>query len=590
MDLTTATLDSLNFRLTIDAIMKLDKNEQDALRLACCTNLRFLLNCVLRPPNIKKFPTLIERVHGKIIDSILKPNPYQDLEDWSTLDEFVTLASRGMLKSTIGAGLLTQVILCAPDVRILIISGKLDKAESILATARDPFYSNQVLRYLFPEWAIEEEHIKVGEFISPKRNSELNYRDGTIETSSFDSVKAGGHHELILFDDATNEINSNNAENCEKTHGQYDDTDPLVEPGGYRIFLGTKWLDEDLPEYIRQKGQTELEKSGQPTMSYFFLPAWTVRADGIAVEVEQRRLREKTGSLVPEDVNLTWPEKLNAKMLFKMYRKNRNDFYKQYLLDSSVEQQHSFLPEILERQVITRAEFNRLPKHDLVVISHWDLASVFSGHKKKSESDYSCCIVAVFQKSTGNMYVVDALLEHFNGGDEIATAVVKMFKFASQYGPVGGHSMEDVRNARALEDSINRVAKKMQVPIQPMYWMLPESTPNAKNVRIAILASAMKNGFVYILNDIPFFDDIKSQFERWTVDSKRRKDDGPDCIAEIWGHYRTQIQADTVQGLQHEGPVLSWEPELPPDAPDPHEGEADADIAWLQKFTVGGGV
>lgn len=30
--------------------------------------------------------------------------------------------------------------------------------------------------------------------------------------------------------------------------------------------------------------------------------------------------------------------------------------------------------------------------------------------------------------------------------------------------------------------------------------------------------------------------------------------------------------------------------QLPPDAPDPHEGEADADIAWLQKFTVGGGV
>lgn len=587
MDLSNATLDQLNFRLSIDVIQKMTKEEVDVIRRACQTNLRFLLNCVLRPPKPKKFPTLLEKVHGKIIDAFLKPDPDQELEDWTGLDEFVVLASRGMLKSTIGMGFLTQVILCSPDVRILIISGKLDKAESILAGARDPFYSNEVLRYLFPEWAIDDDDMKVGEFTTPRRNKELNLRDPTLETSSFDSVKAGGHYELILFDDATNEINSNNVENCEKTHGQYDDTDPLVEPGGYRMFLGTKWLDDDLPEYIRRKGKEELEKAGQETVSYFFLPAWTLRMDGTASEVESRKTREKTGSLVPDDVMLTWPEKLTAKLLFKYYRKNRIDFYKQYLLDASIEQQHSFLPEILSRQTIGREEFNLIPKHDLIVVAHWDLASVFSGHKRKSESDYSCCIIAVFQKSTGNMYVVDALLEHFNGGDEIANAVVKMYSTAAHLGPVGGHSIEDVRNARVLGDAIDRIAKERNVPIQTLHWMLPDTTPNAKNVRIATLASAMKNGFVFLLNDIPFYDDIKAMFEKWTVDSKRRKDDGPDCIAEIWQHYRSQIQIDSVPIMQTDGPVLSWEPELPVEAPNPHADELEqADIAWLSTFTT----
>lgn len=582
----TTSLDDLDFRLVIDDVRGYSSTELDTVRFACQTNLRFLLNCVLRPPNPRKFPTLLENVHGKIIDSLLKPTPHQDLEDWSNLDEFVTLASRGMLKSTIGAGLLTQVILCAPDVRILIISGKLDKAESILATARDPFYTNEVLRFLFPEWAIEKEHIKVGEFTTPKRNPELNYRDATLETSSFDSVKAGGHHELILFDDATNEINSNNPTNCEKTHGQYDDTDPLVEPGGYRIFLGTKWLDEDLPEYIRQKGLIEHEKTGQPTMSYFFLPAWTLREDGTAAEIEQRKRREKQGSLEPEDVILTWPEKLNAKMLFKMYRKNRSDFYKQYLLDATIEQQHSFLPEILERQLVDRSELRKIPFHDRSVVAWFDLASSFSGRRRKSETDYSAGIIAVFQRSTGKMYVVDCFLEHFSGGDEIATAIVKLYLTAVHYGPILGNSIEDSNGSRDLESAINRIARELGAEMMPLNYIAPTNETNAKNVGIALLASSMKQGLVFVLRDVPFVDEIKSQFERWTIDAKRRKDDAVDAIASAWKHYRDLIEVNSVPVMQTDGPVLSWETNPTSEAPNTHADESDADLAWLASFTV----
>ena len=123
--------------------------ELEVVRQACLTSLRFLANCILRPPNAKKMPSLVEKVHGRIIDSFLKPIPGTDWDEWSDLDEYVTLASRGMLKTTLGAAMLTQIILCCPDIRILIISGKMDKAESILALARDPFLSNEVLRFLF---------------------------------------------------------------------------------------------------------------------------------------------------------------------------------------------------------------------------------------------------------------------------------------------------------------------------------------------------------------------------------------------------------------------------------------------------------
>src|ERR1700677_468162 len=331
-------LDDLNFRLNIEDVRSKSEEDREWVRYSITHSLRFLANCVLRPSNAKKFPTLVEKVHGRIIDAFPKCDPDKPVEEWSAFEEHVILASRGMLKSTIGAAWLTQAILCAPDMRALIISGKIDKSQSILDIARKPFLTNEVLRFLFPDWAIDDDNMTAEEFTTPRRDPEVDYRDPTLAVASFDSVKAGWHGDFVLLDDATNEQNSNNLENCEKTHGSYDETDELVEPGmSKRIFLETKWHEEDLPAYIIKKGQEEFEKSGEQTCNLFVLPAWTLRMDGTVTEVDARREREKSGILTAEDVNLTWPEKLRARFLFKIYHKNREDFYKQYLLDASLE-------------------------------------------------------------------------------------------------------------------------------------------------------------------------------------------------------------------------------------------------------------
>ena len=576
-----SNLNDLNFRLTLPDVQKLSKEEQDGLRLRLCTDLRFLVNCVLRPSNSKKFPPLLEKVHGKIIDAFLVPDPRVDSGEWDTRDEFVVMASRGMLKSTIGAAFITQLILCAPDIRILIMSGKLEKAESILAIARKPFFSNQVIRFLFPEWAIEDEDIKQKEFTCPKRNPELDLRDPTLSLASFDSVKAGGHYEVVILDDATNEINSSNIENCEKTHGTYDDTDELIEPEGYRIFLGTKWFDEDLPAYILRKGVEEKEKSGDDTVGYFVLPAWTLRTDGTPKEVDARNLREKNGTLIPEDVDITWPEKLSEKFLFRRYRKNRPDFYKQYLLDASLEDTpKSFSEEVLTRQIVPPAELALVPYHDRSVVVHWDLASAFTGRRPKSQTDYSCGVIAVFQNSTMKVWIAQAVLAHFNTGLDVSNALVQLYRSAEFFGPVVGHSIEDAMGVRYLEDQINAVvkqtAKPNDKPFKSITWELPNNELNAKNVRIAVLASAMKSGHVYILSNVDYLDDVRAQFEKWTIDAKRRKDDAPDCVAQVWQYYRPLITPKYIDSLKPNGPILLWEPELPPEAPDPHAGEGES--------------
>lgn len=580
------SLDQMQFRLTVADLRKKSDQELNQIKVLCQTNLRFLVNCVLRPPNLKKFPPMSEKVQGRIIDALLKPSPDMESEDWDTHDEFVALASRGMLKSTIGAALLTQIILCAPDIRILIISGSINKSRSILAMARNPFASNEVLRYLFPEWALVEIE-GTEEFTTPRRNPELELRDPTISISSFDAIKAGGHFEIILFDDATNEINSNTMENCEKTHGTYDDCDPLLEPGGYRIFLGTKWHTEDLPEYIRKNGESDREKTGESTVKYFVLPAWTLRTDGSQKEIDARKIREKNGVLLETDVDLTWSEKLTARYLFKRYRKNRADFYKQYLLDATVTEQFSFTDEILNKQIVARCDLNQIPFHDRAVVCHWDFASVYSGRRKMSENDYSCGITAVFQRSTNKMYIADARLEHFVNGDDMAAGIITMLRTAHMLGPVVALSMEDAVGIRNIESNTIRFAKEMSVTLPGINYILPDKAYKAKNSNIAILASVMKNGQAFILSDIPFFDEIKVQFEKFTLDAKRRKDDGPDCIAQIWKYYGGQVFPLVIPGMEPEGPILTWTPDAPPTPEDPHmEERADADIDWLASFTA----
>lgn len=594
-------------RITLTDVQRMDDATRGLCRYMCQSDLRFLANCVLRPNNPKRFPTLIEKVHGKIIDALPQPKPDKEWYEWDEKDEFVVLASRGMLKSTIGAAFLTQNILAFPDIRILIMSGKIDKAKSILSVARKPFFTNDVIRFLFPEWAIDDDE-GAEEFTCPYRNPELDLRDPTLSVASFDSVKAGGHYELILLDDATNEINSSTPENCEKTFGTYDDTDELVEPvpptdlpnctsGGYRVFLGTKWLEEDLPEYIRKKGAEDAEKSGKATVSYFKLPAWTLRTDGTPLEREQRKEREKVGTLTPDDVILTWPEKLNATFLFKRYRKNRADFYKQYLLDASIEQQRSFDDATLTRQFRPQYEVINIPKHDRTVICYWDLSSVWTGRRKKSDSDFSCGIVAVFQNSTGKMYVVDCILDHFTSGRDVANAVIRLYKNSLWWSSEGSilHGMEDAAGARNLESQIHEIAAEQNINLPSITWWLTENTLNIKNINIGVLASAMQADSVIICSNIPYVDDIKAQFEKWSIDAKRRKDDGPDCIAQVWQHYRLLIKPNIPKSLEPSGPIMDWEIPAPVEfkkeaepEPDYHAEEAEnADINWLKSFTVG---
>lgn len=572
-------------RLVVEDVTGLTDPEKAALQRMCMSNLRFLTGCVLRPSS-RKFLDLKEEVHGRLVDSFLRPRDDLPYEQWSQVKERVSLAFRGALKSTIVGGFLTQVVLCDPNIRILILSGKLPHSKTILALGRQPFYSNQVLRALFPQFAIEERDLAGDQFVCPARDQELNLRDPTLGTATFDSVKAGGHYELLLFDDCTNEINCSTEEQVEKNEGHYDDTEGLVEPGGYRHFLGTRWApnEKDLPEVIRIRGENYAkENNGEGNTSCECIPVWALKNphDPSAQE------RDRKNELKPDDVILAWPEKLTFSFLWPKYKANPQKFNGQYLLrfqpKIAVE---SFTEQLLDS--CTRPFAEGMPKpHDRFLVLNWDMGSVYTGRRPKTGYDYSCGLAGMFELSTRRLFFYDCVMEVFDSSTQAAEAIVGFYAKQARIAAVGVCRVEDAFGIRMLEGELISTAKKANVPLQIM-WDPPDNFLNAKSAGIAMIGGAMRRGLVQFSATMPNKDKVFSQFINWKPvgSSSKRKDDGPDCAAQVWKRFAAQIFPNTVPSMQPSG--QEWIPEMqePPNWDPRAEERENADLELLQSMTM----
>lgn len=581
------SLDNLQFILTPNGVRSASKEDQDTIRDLCRTNLRFLANCVLRPAS-RKFISLSEKCHGKIIDNCLRPDFGKPFEEWGEIKEWVTIASRGILKSTLVAAFLVQLQLCDPDIRILIVSGKLTLAQTILQTACQPFVTNEVLRFLFPNFAANHSDLSGDEYTSPARDKNLVLRDPTLSVATFESVKAGGHFEFVLFDDCTNEINSATPELVEKNEQCYDDTDPLVEPGGYRHFWGTRWApdDSDVPEVIRRRGDVYAEEhNGEKNTSYLCLPVWTLREGKDEIERAEIEQRDRRNQLKVEDVILTWPEKLSSKVLWPKYRANPVKFHKQYLMRFAGHLTgFSFTRDILIQNTRPFEDGAPLP-HDRFLVINWDLSGVYSGNRSKTSSDFACGFAGMFEQSTKRLFLYDAVLEVFGSSTDMSTAIVDFYQRQTLIDRVGICSIEDTNGARNLAGEIDYIAKARKLRID-ISWNVPENKADQKNISISQLAGAMQRGLVQFATNMPQREDIFRQFEKWNPNHKRAKDDAPDCAAQIWKYYSPMIFPNMVMTLSSGQILPSYEPEIP-EQPDPHADERESvDYGILERMTV----
>lgn len=575
--------DDPNYLFKLPDVEAMSSDEREELKWMCCTDLFFLANNVCRSPN-PKYKPLIQKVHGSICNTLVSKNPNKAFEDWSPIKERVILSSRGTLKSVIEAVDIVQIILCYPNVRIMVMSGKLGLAKSILRMARAHFEVNGVLGLLFPEWcAIERTNAE--EFVSPARK-DYTLRDPTIQCATFGSTKAGARADYIKLDDATNEVNQATPELVEKSIESYDDLDPLVEPGGYIDFTATRWAVDDLPEYIKRNGERIENETGRKHVLNLFQPVWTVKrvidehpnwseSQILKAQIE-RDEREKRHRLIPEDVDLLWPEKLTAEFLWPQYVKNPRKFACQYLLNPEIVTKGVFTHSLLVRQ--TRPLSECPEPHRSVICVNWDLSGI------SGKGDFAVGIVGVWE-DTGRLYIIDAIIEKFTSSTDICNAIVGLFK---KYSP-DYHRIESASGSELITGELRIIAAKagLERAFHPGFDP-PINEKDAKTARIMLLPGALEANRLQFFSGIRCLQEIYKQFESFTAKGKY-KDDGPDCIAQMYEKWKNAIGPKEIGFLMPSGGVVDFQEPLVPKTEDvdPHLDErANSDIDFLSGFTA----
>jgi predicted phage terminase large subunit-like protein len=164
------------------------------------------------------------------------------------------MVPRGHLKTTLWT--ITDAVqekLRDPDHRHLIVNAKLDNAESILFEIKQHFESNELLRWLFPEYCWD---------LAPKRKRDmckvrsdrLDFpcrtkwkKEGNIEIMSVGSSLVSKHFDKFTFDDPTNDKFVENPEVRTSNYNWYMNALQLRD-GPYtpiRI-IGTRWHFDDM--------------------------------------------------------------------------------------------------------------------------------------------------------------------------------------------------------------------------------------------------------------------------------------------------------------------------------------------------------
>ncbi len=191
---------------------------------------------------ILRNPVLYEPLHRPIANW---------LQDWRKLKKLL-LIPRGHVKSnlaTIGYGLWR--IVCDPTIRILLVSHKEPDAVKFLNGIKHHIES-QRFQSIYPEIrksiaANNKPDRWSDKALLVERDSDLT--ENTVENCSLTSKVTGRHYDLLMPDDLVNENAVANANAIAATQEMHEMCQPLLDPGGLELMIGTTYDFDD--EYQR---------------------------------------------------------------------------------------------------------------------------------------------------------------------------------------------------------------------------------------------------------------------------------------------------------------------------------------------------
>lgn len=453
--------------------------------------------------NILGYDKLSPRVHQPICDFFVQKDATRSFTQQDSIKNRLLLFPRGHFKTTIDIADKIQWILNFPDVRILFMSGKLELAERMVYEMKQHFQANQIFRLIYPEFCPAEgsEWGTTSEFVVPNRKAIK--REPTVSIATTDSVKAGSHYDIIACDDLVNEVNSLTREQIQKVVDSFNYTTPLLDPGGYRDVIGTRYDYSDLyGSLIKQDTDYKM----------LIRSAWAVKPDG------------SKDILFPElfcdDTSIS-PDKQN---LMAIQRNNPYIFNCQYLNNPVDSGTQHFTPDLMRRHIIP---LQQIPGN-LRYFMTWDL-----GFTAKSTSDFSVGAIGGYDQE-GRLFITDIIRGRYS-----ASQIVDMIIHGYKKWPIKRVGIEEAGGSGLLMPAIESKTRILRM-YMPVDWLKVKRNKDAKITRVEGLEALLKENKLYFSAGIPCLEDLIKEF---TMFPKYEHDDVPDAIAYLL-NYRKAIDYD----------------------------------------------
>jgi hypothetical protein len=468
--------------------------------------------------------------------------------------DFLLLASRNAFKSSVGICFLISSLLCCPSLRLLLVSETTKLSKDFIKVLRSVWevgFEPTRFQYWHPEHTIPQGSGSVLSFSSPMRTLKLAQDSAAI--SSVETSMAGQRFDIGYFDDVVSNMSTGNDEACAKGIQVYDSLCKLREinsNSGLMLTFGTPWKIQDLYWELIRRNDAALP--GEKPMAIKVEPAWIVKATAKHLPLLM---------LTEDMVDLTFPSRLNFKLLMKEARANLNLMRSQNLVeyfDEDSDSRVTFTREALDKAVRPPSAFP-LAKRSFRVLA------VDPSHSVSRYADYSALAIIDFLESpnekTGVLdhiaFVRDFRLERMTTSNLAGTIA----DFAYQHRPTtpGGELrcvIEKSGDWQSLSEALQRAYLLRGRPLLNVYWKPVANIQGgasvlAKTNRIkGYCEVALNQERLFFSSGIACLEEVFNQFVKFDGvhrSGSTRKDDAPDCVSIALSTFLPRTPAQAVE-------------------------------------------
>lgn len=455
--------------------------------------------------------------HRKITtEFFIKKDPKVEIYNLSPVKSRLVLYPRGSFKSSIDEADTVQWIIAYPNIRIALMTATEKLGTAFVGKVKGFFQipeNTKLTRFqmLFFHHCVPANKKEAEDVFTTRARTNKNLTECTLEALGLNATTSGFHYEIGKFDDVVSNKNSGPGSTPELRKSVYDAirfAAALIDPFGYKFYLGTPYDADDAWSYLQEK-----------TLNLVVLKE-------PAVVIKSEAKKKPFMQLQEDDVVLLFPQdgkgrpRLTLDFLKGEHHAEEYIFSCNYMLDPTRTKTVNFTEELLRSRVTQPIGLPQPGTYRLY--SAWDFAD-----STGRGSDYSVGTVGMLD-CLGRLFIVEVSRGKWSPSD-------LAFRVADQAARwrVEKIYIEKSPGADFLQNDILRELNRLGYSECPYPEYFPvDNQKGAKEKRKEMLESYLVNKVLWFSAELPNFGDIIYEFVNAKSNSKR-KDDIIDSIAHL---------------------------------------------------------